>query len=104
MALRRAVCSLLPKIAQPAAETLGPAANHAASSYSHLMSGPLDLTERQQPAGSFRCKEGSDDSHGHLGAQHSSVTWTLGASLLQPLLLMLLRPLRRRLRSRHATS
>ncbi len=92
MALRRAVCSLLPKIAQPAAETLGPAANHAASSYSHLMSGPLDLTERQQPAGSFRCKEGVMTLMAISGQQHSSVTWTLGASLLQPLLPMLLRP------------
>ncbi|KXZ54971.1 hypothetical protein GPECTOR_3g138 [Gonium pectorale] len=55
MALRRAVASLLPKIAQPAAE-LGPVAQHAASCYSHFLTGPLDLAERpQQPVGvSFR--------------------------------------------------
>ncbi|GFR53014.1 hypothetical protein Agub_g15706 [Astrephomene gubernaculifera] len=56
MALRRAVATLLPKISQPAAETLGPAANHAANCYSQLMAGPLDMVERpQQPVGtSFR--------------------------------------------------
>ncbi|PNH07732.1 Cytochrome b-c1 complex subunit Rieske-1, mitochondrial [Tetrabaena socialis] len=55
MALRRAVATLLPRFSQPAAETLGPAANHAANCYAQLLSGPLDLAERAPPSpSSFR--------------------------------------------------
>ncbi|EFJ40794.1 hypothetical protein VOLCADRAFT_77835 [Volvox carteri f. nagariensis] len=53
MALRRVVATLMPKISQPVAETVGPVANHAASCYSQMLAGPLDFVERpQQPAGS----------------------------------------------------
>ncbi|GLI60407.1 hypothetical protein VaNZ11_002558 [Volvox africanus] len=53
MALRRAVATLVPKIAQPVTETLGPIASHASACYPQLLAGPLEFAERPQlPIGS----------------------------------------------------